>query len=232
MQCSLPINSKKASRQSSFFHVSLMRYTVLMMMTQKHHHMARSIDIDSYIRDELGLDLESMSERELEQVCEDRGYEMVKDEIDEDTGKLLISSHDDYVDAAKQCLSIQWFTDSELANSRAMEDELRIKLEDTMRENQRLQQELAAVIENRDGGILAARRKKLMKQVAATWDSFVRILPEPLQELSQKGVMLIRLKETLQLVQQMTIRYGNAIVGNMFLPITNQNHSNTTVSEL
>ena len=81
-----------------------------MMMTQKHHHMARSIDIDSYIRDELGLDLESMSERELEQVCEDRGYEMVKDEIDEDTGKLLISSHDDYVDAAKQCLSIQWFT--------------------------------------------------------------------------------------------------------------------------
>lgn len=73
-------------------------------------HFVHSIDIDSYIRDKLGLDLSSMSEEQLEKVCEDRGYEMAKDEIDNDTGIPLIFTHDDYIEAAKQCLSIDWFT--------------------------------------------------------------------------------------------------------------------------
>ena len=68
-------------------------------------HRVHSIDIDSYIRDKLGLDLSSMSEEQLEKVCEDRGYEMAKDEIDNDTGIPLIFTHDDYIEAAKQCRS-------------------------------------------------------------------------------------------------------------------------------
>jgi hypothetical protein len=67
------------------------------------------MDLDSYIRDELGLDLTSMSERQLEKLCEDRGYEVAKDEMNEETGKPLVFTHQDYVDAARQCLSIQWF---------------------------------------------------------------------------------------------------------------------------
>lgn len=51
--------------------------------------------------------LQSMSNEELEQICIERGFEILKDEIDVSTGLPYELSHDDYVEAALKCLEIE-----------------------------------------------------------------------------------------------------------------------------
>ena len=51
--------------------------------------------------------LQSMSNEELEQICIERGFEILKDEIDISTGLPYELSHDDYVEAAMKCLEIE-----------------------------------------------------------------------------------------------------------------------------
>ena len=52
------------------------------------------------------LILEELSDTELEEICTSRGFELVKDKDDE-TGQLKKYTHQDYVDAARQCLNIE-----------------------------------------------------------------------------------------------------------------------------
>lgn len=49
----------------------------------------------------LDSELESMSDQELELICIERGFELIRDESDEGL------THDDYIDAAKRCLAIE-----------------------------------------------------------------------------------------------------------------------------
>lgn len=58
------------------------------------------------INDDEDMDLESMTNEELEDICTSRGFEVVK-EKDKETGDTKIYTHDDYVNAAKQCLEIE-----------------------------------------------------------------------------------------------------------------------------
>jgi hypothetical protein len=51
--------------------------------------------------------LKTMSEEELEMICRVRGFEIMRDEIDPSTGLPHELSHDDYVEAARRCLSIE-----------------------------------------------------------------------------------------------------------------------------
>jgi hypothetical protein len=51
------------------------------------------------------LDLESMTNEELEEICTSRGFDVVK-EKDEESGETMVYSHEDYVTAAQQCLDI------------------------------------------------------------------------------------------------------------------------------
>lgn len=51
-------------------------------------------------------DLEEMSDEELEEICTSRGFELVR-EVDEVTGEPVVYSHQDYVDAASECLQIE-----------------------------------------------------------------------------------------------------------------------------
>jgi len=50
--------------------------------------------------------LNELSDKELEHICTSRGFELVK-ESDKETGQPITYSHQDYVDAAKQCLEIE-----------------------------------------------------------------------------------------------------------------------------
>jgi hypothetical protein len=52
-------------------------------------------------------ELDALSDEELELVCLVRGFELLKDQIDEATGEVYQLTHVDYVDAAKQCLAIE-----------------------------------------------------------------------------------------------------------------------------
>ena len=51
-------------------------------------------------------DLENMSDAELEEICTSRGFELVR-EVDEATGQPIAYVHQDYVDAASECLQIE-----------------------------------------------------------------------------------------------------------------------------
>jgi len=51
-------------------------------------------------------DLDSMTNEELEEICTSRGFQVVK-EKDRDTGEMKAYSHEDYINAARQCLEIE-----------------------------------------------------------------------------------------------------------------------------
>ena len=53
-------------------------------------------DVDGY------YNLEEMTDEELEEICTSRGFELVR--ADDDT---IIYTHQDYVDAANECLQIE-----------------------------------------------------------------------------------------------------------------------------
>ena len=55
--------------------------------------------------DEEYYNLEAMTNEELEEICTSRGFELVR-EIDEN-GKEVIYTHQDYIDAATECLQIE-----------------------------------------------------------------------------------------------------------------------------
>jgi hypothetical protein len=55
---------------------------------------------------DLERELQDMTKEELERICVERGFELIKDEIDEETGLPIVSTHQDHVDAAWQCLQL------------------------------------------------------------------------------------------------------------------------------
>lgn len=50
--------------------------------------------------------LKGMSDAQLEQICIERGFELITDELDEETGLPVVSTHQDYIDAAIQCIQM------------------------------------------------------------------------------------------------------------------------------
>lgn len=54
-----------------------------------------------------GMDLASMSNDELEEICRERGFELIDDELDEETGEQIVFTREDYIEAAIQCLNIE-----------------------------------------------------------------------------------------------------------------------------
>jgi len=75
------------------------------------------------------VDLHALSNDELVAICTDRGFELVTD-VDDATGEPLSYSHDDYVDAAHECLQLEAEMEEYLASNQSnpnmlkeMEDE-------------------------------------------------------------------------------------------------------------
>jgi hypothetical protein len=52
-------------------------------------------------------ELQAMSEEQLEDICIQRGFELLKDEVDATTGEVYQLSHQDFVEAAMKCLAIE-----------------------------------------------------------------------------------------------------------------------------
>jgi len=50
--------------------------------------------------------LEAMTNEELEEICTSRGFELVH-ETDDNTGEEIVYTHQDYIDAATECLQIE-----------------------------------------------------------------------------------------------------------------------------
>eukprot|EP00970_Alexandrium_tamarense_P018373 scaffold13330_cov205-Alexandrium_tamarense.AAC.10 len=87
------------------------------------------------------IDLISMSDEELEAICIYRGFELVR-EIDATTGEPLEYTHQDYVDAASECLQIEQDLEEILTKHPEILDDVRKESEDMMKERDRLQWQL------------------------------------------------------------------------------------------
>ena len=51
--------------------------------------------------------LKSMTAEELESICNKRGFEISTNELDPATGLSYELTHDDFVEAARQCLNVE-----------------------------------------------------------------------------------------------------------------------------
>lgn len=51
-------------------------------------------------------ELSVLTDAELEKICLQRGFEL-QNQVDATTGEKIQPSHDDYIEAAKQCLAIE-----------------------------------------------------------------------------------------------------------------------------
>ena len=52
------------------------------------------------------VNLQDLNNTELENICTSRGFELIP-EVDPNTGEPLEFTHDDYVEAAQQCLDVE-----------------------------------------------------------------------------------------------------------------------------
>jgi CHASE3 domain sensor protein len=76
------------------------------------------------------IDLDAMSDEELEDICKSRGFELVR-ELNTTTGEPILYTHQDYVDAASECLQIEADLEEILTNHPEI-------LEDVKRESERM----------------------------------------------------------------------------------------------
>jgi len=89
------------------------------------------------------VDLDILTDTELEEVCIMRGFELYR-EIDEDTGEEYQFSHDDYVEAAKQCLAVEREMNEILAEHPELLEELHSEVNHMVEEKKRLDEQMAA----------------------------------------------------------------------------------------
>lgn len=73
-------------------------------------------------------DLQALTEEELEKICLVRGFELLKNDENPDTGEKYELTHQDYVEAAKQCLAIEQEMNELLESNPELRDELQAEL--------------------------------------------------------------------------------------------------------
>uniref|UniRef100_A0A7S2ED33 Uncharacterized protein n=1 Tax=Ditylum brightwellii TaxID=49249 RepID=A0A7S2ED33_9STRA len=88
------------------------------------------------------VDLNDLSNAELEAICTDRGFELVR-ETDDGTNESYTYTHEDYIDAARQCLQIEEEMEQLLEENPEILQDLEAETKQMMEEKQRLEKELA-----------------------------------------------------------------------------------------
>lgn len=91
------------------------------------------------------VDLASLTDEELEEICTSRGFEVVK-EKDEETGEFKKYSHEDYINAAKQCLDMEAEMEAILNENPELIKEIEAEAERMRQENERLENEIKNMI--------------------------------------------------------------------------------------
>lgn len=90
------------------------------------------------------VDLDSMTNEELENICTSRGFELVK-EMDPTTGAERQYSKEDYLEAAIQCLEIEAEMEDLLEKHPELVEEINAEVEKMKLEQEELEKELATM---------------------------------------------------------------------------------------
>ncbi|OEU09605.1 hypothetical protein FRACYDRAFT_248453 [Fragilariopsis cylindrus CCMP1102] len=80
-------------------------------------------------------DLEIMTETELEDICIKRGFQLVNDDLDPETGEKYSLTKQDYVEAAQRCLAIEKEMNELLVQYPELADELEEEIKRMEEEN-------------------------------------------------------------------------------------------------
>eukprot|EP00978_Attheya_sp_CCMP212_P043563 scaffold286601_cov59-Attheya_sp.AAC.3 len=89
-----------------------------------------------------GQDLHELSDGDLENICTSRGFQLVR-EVDDATGELYVYSHEDFIDAARQCLQMEDEMEQLLREHPELIDEVKAEAQRMEAENERLKDEVA-----------------------------------------------------------------------------------------
>lgn len=87
------------------------------------------------------IDLDEMSDEELEDICKSRGFELVR-ELNATTGEPILYTHQDYVDAASECLQIEADLEEILTKHPEILEDVKRESERMMHQRDRLQDKL------------------------------------------------------------------------------------------
>lgn len=107
--------------------------------------IATEPDADTESENGKEIDLASLTDEELEEICTSRGFEVVK-EKDEETGEFKKYSHEDYIHAAKQCLDMEAEMEAILSENPELIKEIEAEAERMRQENERLENEIKNMI--------------------------------------------------------------------------------------
>ena len=88
------------------------------------------------------IDLFDLTDVELEAICTDRGFELVRETLTHDE---IVYTHQDYVEAAQQCLAIEAEMEKVLQENPDILQQLQEETERMEAEKQKLEEELARV---------------------------------------------------------------------------------------
>jgi hypothetical protein len=145
------------SRSSSRYHGSLafviaifLALVALSTSDAPGHEQNPAVGGASDFEDE-DINLEDMTDEELEAICTSRGFELVR-ELNATTGEPILYTHQDYVDAANECLQIEADLEEILANHPEILENVKKESERMMHERDKLQEQLNKMQERDHGG--------------------------------------------------------------------------------
>jgi hypothetical protein len=162
----------------------LLLFVALSAADESVHSSESHVDDGSEQDDE--IELEDMTNEQLEEICTSRGFELVR-ELNPITGEPLVYTHQDYVDAASECLQIEADLEEILTTHPEILEDLKKESERMMHERDRLQQQLG---ELQEGGVTADEQSE-----SSPWglrgrgtDNSPEVAPESIQSNQQQDL--------------------------------------------
>ena len=136
---------------SPYIHICVIIFSILLTLAssdESAHDVDQNLpNVDpANVLDE-DKNLEDMTDEELEEICTSRGFELVR-EFNATTGDLLVYTHQDYVDAASECLQIEADLEEILMQHPEILEDVKKESERMMNERDRLHEELKQMQED------------------------------------------------------------------------------------
>ena len=91
--------------------------------------------------------LQSMTDEELIAICTERGYEITMEDLDSNSNNVIRMTHDDYVNAATQCLSMDQIVNQMIADDPDSAADIEREVERIRLEKETLQTEQETILQ-------------------------------------------------------------------------------------
>ena len=176
-----------------------------------------AVAVDAEAVDYTQVDLNTLTNDELAAICTDRGFELVF-ELDDATEESLEYTHEDYVDAARECLKLEAEMEAFYEENPEMLREMEEERERMMKEQEELEQKLKEAQDKLDkrkakkapeGGAFVKKAKEGEEagdddaareclKLEAEMEAFYEENPEMLREMEEERERMMKEQEELE----------------------------------